>query len=141
VTTPRSPRAVAQVQRELGGAISGLAARGSGDFVASARNVGVAALSKNLADELGPLGVNVTVVHPGATVTERTADTLARRAATAGVSVEEVRRRADAGTSIGRVVTAEEVAWVVTFLASPLSVAMNGDPVVVGGGAPGPIFY
>jgi hypothetical protein len=30
---------------------------------------------------------------------------------------------------------------VVTFLASPRSVAMTGDPVVVGEGALGPIHY
>jgi enoyl-[acyl-carrier-protein] reductase (NADH) len=46
-----------------------------------------------------------------------------------------------ATSSLGRAVTAEEVAWVITFLASPRAVAMNGDPVVVGGGSPGPIFY
>jgi hypothetical protein len=30
---------------------------------------------------------------------------------------------------------------VVTFLASPLSVAINGDAVAAGGGLVGPIFY
>ena len=37
--------------------------------------------------------------------------------------------------------TAEEVAAVVTFLASPKSVAINGDPVVASGGARGSIHY
>ena len=51
--------------------VSGLAARGqSGSVVGSIRNVSVAAMTKNLADELGPHGINVTVVHPGVTVTE-----------------------------------------------------------------------
>ena len=50
--------------------ISGLAARGSGNTVGSIRNVSVAAITKNLADELGPDGINVTVVHPGLTRTE-----------------------------------------------------------------------
>ncbi|MFG1610609.1 SDR family NAD(P)-dependent oxidoreductase [Actinoplanes sp. NPDC049265] len=121
--------------------VSGLAARSAGDFVATTRNVGVAALSKNLADELGPHGVNVTVVHPGMTETERTPGTVARMAAETGQTVEQVRARLAAGSSIGRTVTAEEVAWVITFLASPRAVAMNGDPVVAGGGAPGPIHY
>jgi NAD(P)-dependent dehydrogenase (short-subunit alcohol dehydrogenase family) len=44
--------------------ISGLAARQTGNAVGSMRNVAVAALTKNLADELGPHGINVTVVHP-----------------------------------------------------------------------------
>ncbi|MDE1950451.1 MAG: SDR family NAD(P)-dependent oxidoreductase, partial [Burkholderiales bacterium] len=51
--------------------IAGLAARQSGSTVGSVRNVAVAALTKNLADELGPAGINVTVVHPGLTRTER----------------------------------------------------------------------
>jgi len=141
----RTVRAVApgMVSRGWGRIInvSGLAARSAGDFVATARNVGVAALSKNLADELGPQGVNVTVVHPGMTVTERTEATVARLAESSGSTPEQVRARLAAGTSIGRTVTAEEVAWVITFLASPRSVAMTGDPVVVSGGSPGPIYY
>jgi NAD(P)-dependent dehydrogenase (short-subunit alcohol dehydrogenase family) len=47
--------------------------------VGSLRNVEVSSLSKNLADELGPHGINVTVVHPGATRTERTSDEMAAR--------------------------------------------------------------
>jgi NAD(P)-dependent dehydrogenase (short-subunit alcohol dehydrogenase family) len=52
--------------------ISGLAARQTGSTIGSMRNVAVAALTKNLADELGPLGINVTCVHPGVTRTENT---------------------------------------------------------------------
>ena len=76
------------------------------------RNVAVAAMTKNLADEYGPSGVNVTVVHPGITA-----------------------------VSIGRSVTAQEVAHVVTFLCSPMSVAINGDAIVASGGARGSIYY
>ncbi|RKS71467.1 short-subunit dehydrogenase [Motilibacter peucedani] len=104
--------------------VSGLNARSTGSIAGSIRNVAVAAMTKNLADELGPSGVNVTVVHPGRTVTERTP-----------VPPPPV------STSIGRMVTADEVAAVVTFLASPLSVAVTGDAVAVGGGTPGAIYY
>ena len=45
------------------------------------------------------------------------------------------------GTTIGRLVTAAEVADVVAFLASPRSVAINGDAVAVGGGQPGVVHY
>src|SRR5262249_55311972 len=38
-------------------------------------------------------------------------------------------------------VTAEEVAWVVAFLASPRSIAINGDAVACGGGAPRALYY
>ena len=60
--------------------ISGLAARQSGSTIGSMRNVAVAAMTKNLADELGPQGVNVTVVHPGLTRTEKTEGVVAARA-------------------------------------------------------------
>ena len=121
--------------------VSGLNARSTGSLVGSVRNVAVAAMTKNLADELGPSGVNVTVVHPGATVTERTEQLLAGLAAHDGTTPEEVAARFAAGTSIGRLVTAAEVADVVAFLASPRSVAITGDAIAVGGGARGAIHY
>lgn len=121
--------------------ISGLAARKTGSLVGSVRNVAVAAMTKNLADELGPSGINVTVVHPGLTVTERTPGLLAARSSAQGVSEEQVAAQLGAGTSIGRLVTADEVAAVVAFLASPRSVAITGDAVAVGGGVRGPIHY
>jgi NAD(P)-dependent dehydrogenase (short-subunit alcohol dehydrogenase family) len=105
------------------------------------RNAAVAAMTKNLADELGPSGINVTVVHPGMTRTERTPQTLAAMAAARGVSVTDAEAVLTAGIAIGRLVTAEEVAAVVTFLASPLSVAITGDAIAAGGGARGPIYY
>jgi NAD(P)-dependent dehydrogenase (short-subunit alcohol dehydrogenase family) len=121
--------------------ISGLAARGTGSITGSVRNVAVAALTKNLADELGRDGINVNVVHPGTTVTEKTPEILAGRAARAGVSVADAQRGAEASVSIGRLVTAEEVASVVAFLASPKSVAINGDAIAAGGGVMGSIHY
>src|SRR5262245_8475325 len=107
--------------------IGGLAIHKTGRPVATLRNVGVAAITKNLADELGPKGVNVTAVHPGATRTERTDPNTEREHA--------------ASVSIGRIVDASEVAAVVAFLASPRSVAINGDAIPVGGGSRGSIYY
>ena len=77
--------------------ISGLAARNTGTIIGSMRNVSVIALTKNLADELGPGGINVVCVHPGVTRTEKTANVVAQRAAAAGVSVEEIERRMAGG--------------------------------------------
>lgn len=121
--------------------ISGLAARQTGSIIGSMRNVAVAALTKNLADELGPKGINVTVVHPAYTRTERTAARLAKIAAKDGVSIQEAERRLGANSSIGRIVDAGEVADVVAFLASPRSAAVTGDAIACGGGARGAIYY
>lgn len=121
--------------------ISGLAARGTGSTIGSIRNVAVAAMTKNLADELGPSGVNVTVIHPGLTRTEATPGVVAARAAAAGVEPAEIERRMARTTTIGRLVEAGEIATVITFLASPLSVSINGEAIACGGGAPGVIHY
>ncbi|TDT96055.1 short-subunit dehydrogenase [Streptomyces sp. 846.5] len=121
--------------------VSGLNARQSGNLVGSVRNVAVAAMTKNLADELGPWGVNVTVVHPGTTLTEASPAKFAAMAAAAGIDEAELVRRLESTVSIGRLVTAAEVASTVAFLCSPLSVAINGDAIAVGGGARGAIHY
>ncbi|CAN7142478.1 SDR family oxidoreductase [Phenylobacterium sp. LjRoot225] len=107
--------------------IGGLAARKTGHYVASIRNVGVSALTKNLADELGPLGVTVNAIHPGATRTEKT--------------TPEAAEKAGRGVTIGRIVEAQEIALLTAFLASPLSAALNGETLQAGGGAPGVIDY
>lgn len=121
--------------------VSGLAARQTGSTIGSIRNVAVSALTKNLADELGPQGINVTAVHPGTTRTEKTAPLVAGRAAAEGVSAEEIERRLAASVSIGRIIDMSEVADVVAFLASPRSVAINGDAIACGGGRTGAIHY
>ena len=121
--------------------ISGLAARSAGSTIGSMRNVSVAALTKNLANELGPDGINVTVVHPGMTYTERMPALFAARAEAQGISVEEAEQQFASGNSIRHLVTAEEVASVIAFLSSPKSIAINGDAIAVGGGAGTAIHY
>lgn len=141
----RCARAVAPLMVESGWGrivnIGGLAARQTGNLVGTVRNVAVVAMTKNLADELGPRGVNVTVVHPGMTRTERTPEAMAAMARSREITVEELERALESGVSIGRLVTAEEIGSVVAFLASPKSVALNGDAIVASGGARGSIHY
>jgi NAD(P)-dependent dehydrogenase (short-subunit alcohol dehydrogenase family) len=120
--------------------LSGLAARGTGSTIGSIRNVSVVAMTKNLADELGAHGINVTVGHPGLTRTEKTADVIAARAERQGISFEEAEKRM-VNNVVGRWIDAREIAHVVTFLASPKAVAINGDVIAAGGGAPRSIYY
>ena len=107
--------------------IGGLAIHRTGRPIATLRNVGVAAVTKNLADELGPKGINVVAVHPGATRTEST------------VPADE--EKLAKGVSIGRIVDSSEIAFLVAFLASPKSVSINGDAIPAGGGSLGSIYY
>jgi NAD(P)-dependent dehydrogenase (short-subunit alcohol dehydrogenase family) len=121
--------------------ISGLNARRTGSIPGTIRNVAVAALTANLADELGPDGVGVTVVHPGLVETERTPRLVADMAASTGRTEEQVRVDLGATTSLRRIVTAEEVADVVVFLCSPRASGITGDAVSVAGGNRGVVHY
>jgi NAD(P)-dependent dehydrogenase (short-subunit alcohol dehydrogenase family) len=121
--------------------ISGLAARSTGSTVGSIRNVAVAAMTKNLAEELGPQGISVVVVHPALTRTEKTPDVIRARAEALGLSEAEVERRMAQVNVLHRLIDASEVAHVVAFLCSPKAIAINGDAVVASGGAPGSIHY
>ena len=141
----RCAKAVAPLMKAQGWGrivnISGLAARQSGTIIGSMRNVAVSALTKNLADELGPHGINVTVVHPGVTRTEKTPGVMAATALRQGITAEEAERRVAEGNSVRRFISAEDIAYVVTMLASPRSIAINGDAVAAGGGVPRAIYY
>jgi NAD(P)-dependent dehydrogenase (short-subunit alcohol dehydrogenase family) len=117
--------------------VSGLAARQTGSTIGSIRNVAVAAMAKNVAEELGPHGINVTVVHPGTTRTEKTPGVLAAQAERLGIEVAEAERRMAEGNSVRRLIDASEVANVIVFLASPKASAISGDSIGVGGGGRG----
>lgn len=121
--------------------ISGLAARNAGTTIGSMRNVAIVAMTKNLAVELGPHGINVNVVHPGLTRTEATPGVIQRRAQAEGVSADEIERRMAQGNSVRRIVDASDIANVVAFLASPKSLAINGDVIAAGGGVGNSIYY
>jgi NAD(P)-dependent dehydrogenase (short-subunit alcohol dehydrogenase family) len=106
--------------------IGGLTAYRTGNMLSSIRVISVASLTKNLADELGASGITVNLVHPGTTRTERT-------------TPEQESRASD--NLIGRMVDAEEVAWLVAFLCSPRSAGITGESIGCGGGIRGPIRY
>jgi NAD(P)-dependent dehydrogenase (short-subunit alcohol dehydrogenase family) len=121
--------------------ISGHAARKAGSTIGSMRNVSVVAMTKNLADELGPYGINVSVVHPGLTWTERMPELIAGRAAARDISTDEMERQLAQGNAVRKIIDAREVAYVVVFLASPKSIAITGDVIAAGGGVGNNIYY
>ena len=121
--------------------ISGLAARNAGSTIGSMRNVAVAALTKNLADELAPKNIQVVCVHPALTRTEKTPAVIERRAKTEGLSPAEIEKQMGKKNLTGKLISSEEVAYVVTFLASPRAISINGDSIATGGGVPGAIHY
>jgi len=121
--------------------ISGLGARNVGSLTGSVRNVAIVAMTKNLAAELGRDGINVTVVHPGYTRTEATPRVIADLAISNGISEKEAEKQIALKNPLGRIIDSREIGYIVTFLASPKSVAINGDVIAAGGGAGTSIHY
>ena len=58
-----------------------------------------------------------------------------------GLTTAEVEKQLADGNTIRHIVDASEVAYVVTFLCSPKSIAINGDVIAAGGGALRAIHY
>ena len=121
--------------------ISGRNALVTGSMTGSVRNVAVAALTKNLADELGAHGITVTTVHPGFTRTEATEGVLQARATSLGLGTGDIESQFADKNSSRRLITSDEVAYLITFLASPLSSAVSGGSIEAGGGIRGFINY
>jgi NAD(P)-dependent dehydrogenase (short-subunit alcohol dehydrogenase family) len=117
--------------------VGGLSARYVGSVASTIRNTAVTTLAKNIADEYGGLGITGNSVQPGPTDTEKLRELLAAQADDGEATLEKMIER----VALRRVVTADEVAAVVAFLASPLGVAINGVTLDVGGGTLGTIFH
>ncbi len=97
----------------------------------------VANWAKTLATELGPYGITVNNVLPGAAMTGRLETLLKNRAKKSGKSVEEMKKEMIAEIPAGRIGEASEVAAAVAFLASPAAAYINGINIPVDGGRTG----
>jgi 3-oxoacyl-[acyl-carrier protein] reductase len=117
--------------------IIGSAARtpGSDFLIGGSVNAAMANFSKGLA-ELGKRdGVNVNVIHPGTTDTERTQRLLAQRAAASGRPVEELHREMLAKDGLRRVGQPDDIAAVALFLCVERARHIQGTAIAVDGGA------
>jgi NAD(P)-dependent dehydrogenase (short-subunit alcohol dehydrogenase family) len=92
---------------------------------------GVVGFTKSLSIELGPHGVRVNAICPGSVAGARIDAVLASRAALRGVAIEVVRGEAIAKASLRRMVTADDIANAIVFLASPLGANISGHALPV----------
>lgn len=97
----------------------------------------VANWSKTLSLELGPFGITVNNVLPGATMTARLESIINTNAQKKGISVEEAKQDMIKEIPLGRIAEAHEVAAAVAFLASPAAGYINGINIPVDGGRTG----
>ena len=130
--------------------VPGLIARGEGSLIAissmtgkrplhgrtpyAAAKMGVIGLVRTLALELGPHHVRVNAVCPGAVAGPRIDDVIREQAATLGISEDEARDAFTRSAPLGRLVSADEVAWACAFLASDQAAAITGEDLNVTAG-------
>lgn len=94
----------------------------------------VANWAKTLARELGPDGITVNNVLPGATDTGRLTDIIQRKAGAVGKSTDEVRTAMAAEVPLNRIGRPDEVANAIAFLASHAAAYISGINLPVDGG-------
>lgn len=94
---------------------------------------GIVGLTKALASELGPVGVRVNAICPGAVEGPRMDRVISMEAAARGISTDDVRRGFTDGVALRRFVTSQEVAAMALFLASEGATAITGQALVVDG--------
>jgi NAD(P)-dependent dehydrogenase (short-subunit alcohol dehydrogenase family) len=98
-----------------------LGSAGQANYAAS--KAGLVGLARSLARELGSRNITVNVVAPGVVATDMTAELGEKRLA-----------ELTAAVPLGRMASAEEIAGVVAFLASPDAAYISGAVIPVDGG-------
>jgi NAD(P)-dependent dehydrogenase (short-subunit alcohol dehydrogenase family) len=135
---------VPHMEKQGGGRIlnvSGSSARFGGFISAGARNAAIVNLGKTLALELASKRIFVNTVLPGVTRTEAFDEKMRLQAERRGIAVEAHIASVSERRTLGRVVTAEELAWTAVFLLSPRSIALNGETLAVTGGEGSTVHY
>jgi NAD(P)-dependent dehydrogenase (short-subunit alcohol dehydrogenase family) len=116
--------------------IGGGAARSPGaDFsIGASVNAAMGNFSKALS-QLGKRdGVNVNVIHPGATETERFFQLLEQRSKASGKSVEQLKEEATAKEGLRRLGKPADIAALALFLCSDKARHIQGTAIAVDGG-------
>ncbi|HEX2113440.1 MAG TPA: SDR family oxidoreductase [Alphaproteobacteria bacterium] len=129
-------RAVPLLRQAGGGAIINLSsAAGRFGFPRrtpySASKWGVIGFTKSLAVELGPDNIRVNAILPGAVDGPRIRRVISAKADSLGVPYEEMEKRYVSQASLRRMVTADDIAGMAVFLASPAGYNVSGQALPV----------
>jgi 3-oxoacyl-[acyl-carrier protein] reductase len=117
--------------------IGGGAARSPGaDFsIGASVNAAMGNFSKALSQQGKKDGVNVNVIHPGATETERFYQLLDQRSKASGKPVDQLKQEATAKDGLRRLGKAEDIAALTLFLCSEQARHIQGTAIAVDGGS------
>lgn len=102
--------------------------------VSNILRAGMAAWAKTLASELGPFGITVNNVLPGATETERLESLLKKASDKRKLSEDDIKKEWLAAIPAQRFAQPEETAAAIAFLASEDAAYINGVNLPVDGG-------
>lgn len=103
-------------------------------LLSNAVRAAVTGLAKSLANEFGKDNITVNNVCPGYTATDRLKELAGVQALAAGLSKEEIFARWAQQVPLGRIGTPQELAALVTFLASERASYITGTTIAVDGG-------
>lgn len=140
MSTLRLSKAVVPHMKSVGGGsivnITSVAVKQPLDrlILSNTARAGVIGLAKSMATELGAFNIRVNNVAPGPTRTDRVLDLARPRAEAEGISVDEALARDWPGIPMGRLGEPDELANVVTFLASSAASYVTGTTIQVDGG-------
>lgn len=95
---------------------------------------GVTGFCKTVSNTYAKYGITANCVCPGYTATERLAEIAASRAEKAGVPVEKIIEQFASAAPVGRIGKPEELAALITFLASDKAAFITGTSIPVDGG-------
>jgi len=103
-------------------------------LVGGSVNAACANFAKGLAGFGKRDGVNVNVIHPGTTETDRIRQLFEQRAAASGTTPEEIRKETMVKDGLRRIGKPEDVAELALFLASDKARHIQGAAIAVDGG-------
>ncbi len=90
--------------------------------------------AKTVANELGPYGITVNNILPGATATDRLKQIIEGKASKQNHSIDEVNKEMMEEIPLGRFASPEETAYAAAFLASEYAAYITGINLPVDGG-------
>ena len=107
----------------------------NGLFLSNSLRMGVLGWAKALSDELAPHGITVNTVCPGYTRTERVEAILETQSNSSGLKKEDIEKSIAENIPMKRVGEAEDLAGLITFIASGKADYMTGLAIQVDGGS------